>query len=88
MDREAWHVAVHGIAKSWTRLSDWTEVKAYDRWKGDLNRHESVSISFFRAQKFDFNYFTNNYERIKNIYKEILSLTLSFLKQKTKLLYI
>ena len=25
MDREAWHVAVHGIAKSWTRLSDWTD---------------------------------------------------------------
>jgi len=22
MDREAWHAAVHGIAKSWTRLSD------------------------------------------------------------------
>ena len=22
MDREAWHVAVHGITKSWTRLSD------------------------------------------------------------------
>ena len=22
MDREAWHVAVHGIANSWTRLSD------------------------------------------------------------------
>jgi len=21
-DREAWHVAVHGIAKGWTRLSD------------------------------------------------------------------
>ena len=26
MDREAWHAAVHGIAKSWTRLSDWTEL--------------------------------------------------------------
>ena len=25
MDREAWHAAVHGVAKSWTRLSDWTE---------------------------------------------------------------
>ena len=25
MDREAWHAAIHGIAKSWTRLSDWTE---------------------------------------------------------------
>ena len=22
MDREAWHVTVHGVAKSWTQLSD------------------------------------------------------------------
>ena len=22
MDREAWHAAVHGVSKSWTRLSD------------------------------------------------------------------
>ena len=22
MDREAWHVAIHGVTKSWTRLSD------------------------------------------------------------------
>ena len=26
MDREAWHAAVHGGAKSWTWLSDWTEL--------------------------------------------------------------
>ena len=26
MDREAWFAAVHGVAKSWTRLSDWTEL--------------------------------------------------------------
>ena len=25
MDREAWRVAVHGVTKSWTQLSDWTE---------------------------------------------------------------
>ena len=26
MDREAWHAAVHGVAKSRARLSDWTEL--------------------------------------------------------------
>ena len=27
MDREAWHAAIHGVSKSWTRLSDWTELR-------------------------------------------------------------
>ena len=26
MDREAWHAAIHGVAKSWTWLRDWTEL--------------------------------------------------------------
>ena len=26
MDREAWRTVVHGVAKSWTWLSDWTEL--------------------------------------------------------------
>ena len=26
VDREAWCAAVHGVVRSWTRLSDWTEV--------------------------------------------------------------
>ena len=25
IDREAWHAAVHGVTKSWTQLSDWTD---------------------------------------------------------------
>ena len=32
MDREAWHAAIHGVAKSRTRLSDWTELN----WCFDL----------------------------------------------------
>ena len=27
MDREAWHTAVHEVAKTWTQLSNWTELK-------------------------------------------------------------
>ena len=32
MDREAWHIAVHGVTKSQTRLSNWTEL-----WLFSLN---------------------------------------------------
>ena len=39
MEREAWWAAVHGVAKSWTWLSDWTELNTtiqspLDQWKG------------------------------------------------------
>ena len=31
MDREGWHAAIHGVTKSQTRLSDWTELSWTDR---------------------------------------------------------
>ena len=42
MDKEAWHAAIHGIAKSWTRLSDWTElnstIRTAKRWNVCLRK--------------------------------------------------
>ena len=29
MDREAWQAAVHGVPKSWTRLSDWSKLNQF-----------------------------------------------------------
>ena len=35
MDREAWHAAVHGVAKNQTWQSDWTELKWQEDQRGD-----------------------------------------------------
>ena len=43
MDREAWHAAIHGVAKSWTWLSHWTELN--DEWCW-ASFHVFVFISF------------------------------------------
>ena len=32
MDREAWRTAIHGVAKNWRRLSDWTELTTKISW--------------------------------------------------------
>ena len=36
MDREAWRAAIHGVAKSRTRLSNWTELN-WTQFKGWWN---------------------------------------------------
>ena len=33
MDREAWRAVVHGVTKSWTRLSNWTELNNDKYWR-------------------------------------------------------
>ena len=53
MDRETWHAAIHGVAKSRTRLSDWTELKwtEFALIRG-LNIPGSYAILFFTASDF------------------------------------
>ena len=36
MDKEAWNAAVHGVAKSWTQLSDWTELNWWWGWHPEI----------------------------------------------------
>ena len=40
MNREAWHVAIHGVPNSWTWLSDWTELNKWwwENWSTTCKR--------------------------------------------------
>ena len=42
MDRRAWHAAVHGVTKGWTRLSDWTATRI-GRVQGETERERKGS---------------------------------------------
>ena len=42
MDRGAWWVAVHGVAKSWTGLSDFTFTFHFHALEKEMATHSSV----------------------------------------------
>ena len=45
MDREAWCAAVYGVTKSWTLLSDWTELKQRKCQKEEMQMYKNISES-------------------------------------------
>ena len=42
IDREAWRAAIHGVAKSWTRLSDFTFTCHFHALEKEMGTHYSV----------------------------------------------
>ena len=42
MDGRAWQAAVHGVAESWTRLSDFTFTFHFDALEKEMATHSSV----------------------------------------------
>ena len=48
MDREAWHAAIHGVAKSQTWLSDWTELNWTDTFQVEKKMATHSSILAWR----------------------------------------
>ena len=54
IDREAWHAAAHGVTKSWTLLSDWTDWSTLTSY---FNRKGLVLYTIFHAMSFFFKLF-------------------------------
>ena len=67
MDRKAWHAAVHGVAKSRTRLSDWTELNWTQlKVKGEFH-FQSYHVIILKCLVFNNN---NNQQKNQKAYKE------------------
>ena len=67
IDREAWRAAVHGVAKSWTRLSNWTELKKLNKWvpyKVTANQKKKKKF-FLNCRLFSFYSTTTNHVSIR-----------------------
>ena len=50
IDREAWHVVVHGVAKSRTQLSDWTELIQHFANKHPYSQSYDFSAIMYRFE--------------------------------------
>ena len=68
MNKEAWCAAVHGVAKSWTWLSDWTDWQKYDMNTLELEPdYLKASINF----KWSSNFTAETQETISFLYDPI-----------------
>ena len=64
MDREAWRAAVHGVTKSQTWLSDWTELT-------DTLKHKGLTFTILKYLRFQI---ILTFYPSKNLYNHLLIL--------------
>ena len=76
IDRKAWRAVIHGVAKSWTRLSDWTELNWTDHWKSSWTNYlhfpnllyyhqvhfSSITKLFFSDRSTKSHWYSNKYQ--------------------------
>ena len=63
MDREPWGAAVHGVAKSWTQLRDWTEYM-HTCWKDSFREENKEKANIVCIQWID----QGKYEKVDSTY--------------------
>ena len=79
MDREAWHAAIHGVAKSQTSLSDWTELIIYKLFLNKVYLKSKISNRIINnnMKKWNFSYMAGGceYELVQQLDSDVALLS-------------
>ena len=66
LDREAWRGAVHGVTKSWTPLSDWSEMRIY--WDPIAMLQKQVTVIFLLGYISDYKLYHTHWDLAAQIW--------------------
>ena len=72
-DREGWHATIHGVAKSWTWLRDWTTTGLRDTYINHIFYHNYLLICLFPR------YFIHNFAFQVSVYIVMTNIHNSFM---------
>ena len=72
MDREAWRAVIHGVAKSWIQLSDWTELNwlihfSILAWRIPWTEEQPGGLQSMGSQRVGHNWVTNTHTQIHTL---------------------